>query len=197
MTSPNTTYNLWGLDLSATLQGAGGVGGLLAVYSPLPLGEGEGGLALPCYDANGNITEYLSTNGTIAAHYEYSPFGEIVVQSGDLASTFTHRFSTKPWCPVAGLSEYLFRKYSPPMGRWLNRDPLGDHASPGARMRHGEIIARLAFAALVNLDISRNDHLDYDIRSIAVLNALCLWHPFSWCLCIDKRRTGIPWIEER
>ena len=121
-----TTYNLWGLDLSGTIQGAGGIGGLLAVYSPLTVGEGqsEGGTALPCYDANGNITEYLSTNGTIYAHYEYSPFGEIVIQSGALASTFTHRFSTKPWCAITGLSEYLFRKYSPCIGRWLNRDPI-------------------------------------------------------------------------
>ncbi len=29
---------VWGLDLSGSLQGAGGVGGLLAVISPLPLG---------------------------------------------------------------------------------------------------------------------------------------------------------------
>ena len=122
-----TTYNTWGLDLSVTLQGAGGVGGLLAVFSPLPLGEGqgEGSMAMPCYDANGNITEYLSTNGTIYAHYEYSPFGEIVIQSGALASTFTHRFSTKPWCAITGLSEYLFRKYSPSMGRWISRDQIG------------------------------------------------------------------------
>ena len=125
-----TTYNTWGLDLSGTHQGAGGVGGLLAVYSPLPLGEGqgegEGGLALPCYDGNGNITEYITTNGTITAHYEYSPFGELVVQSGDLADSFTHRFSTKPWCEVTWLSEYEYRKCSPSMGRWLSRDPIGE-----------------------------------------------------------------------
>jgi len=118
-------YNVWGLDLSQSLQGAGGVGGLLAVISPLPLGEGqgEGSMALACYDANGNITEYLSESGTIAAHYEYSPFGEIAVQTGSLASTFTHRFSTKPWCAVTGFSEYEYRKYCPSLGRWLSRDP--------------------------------------------------------------------------
>jgi RHS repeat-associated protein len=70
--------------------------------------------------------EYLTADGTLAAHYEYSPFGEIVVQSGDMADSFTHRFSTKPWCGVTGLSEYLFRKYSPGLGRWLSRDPIGE-----------------------------------------------------------------------
>jgi RHS repeat-associated protein len=73
-------------------------------------------------------TEYISTNGVTDSHYEYSPFGEIVVQLGELADSFNHRFSTKPWCEVTGLSEYLFRKYESGMGRWLNRDPLGETA---------------------------------------------------------------------
>ena len=53
--SVTTTYNIWGLDLSGSLQDAGGVGGLLAVI------QGRDGSPsrpfLPCYDANGNITE--------------------------------------------------------------------------------------------------------------------------------------------
>jgi RHS repeat-associated protein len=115
----SVTYNVWGLDLSGTMQGAGGIGGLLAVIR-------NGEPFFPCYDANGNITEYLDTNGVIVAHYEYDPFGEIVNQSGALAATFTHRFSTKPWCEVTGLSEYEYRKYSPRLGRWLSRDPILD-----------------------------------------------------------------------
>jgi len=117
----SVTCNVWGLDLSGTMQGAGGIGGLLAVIR-------DGEPFFPCYDANGNITEYLDTNGVIVAHYEYDPFGNIIIESCSLAATFTHRFSTKPWCEVTGLSEYLFRKYSPPMGRWLSRDPIGDVA---------------------------------------------------------------------
>ncbi len=114
-----TNAYVWGLDLSGSLQGAGGVGGLLTeVQNDVPY--------VAAFDANGNVTEYISTDGTIAAHYEYSPFGEIVIQSGDLADSFTHRFSTKPWCAVTGLSEYEFRKYSPSTGRWLSRDPIGE-----------------------------------------------------------------------
>lgn len=81
----------------------------------------------PCYDANGNITDYVATNGAVAAHYEYSPFGEIVVQSGDQSDAFTHRFSTKPWCEVTGMSEYELRMYSPVLGRWLSRDPIEEN----------------------------------------------------------------------
>ncbi|MDD2601071.1 MAG: RHS repeat-associated core domain-containing protein, partial [Kiritimatiellae bacterium] len=118
--SQNHTYTnsfVWGLDLSESLQEAGGVGGLLAEIQ-------DGTPYFSAFDANGNVTEYVSTNGNISAHYEYSPFGELTLQSGDLAASFTHRFSTKPWCAVTGLSEYELRKYKPRMGRWLSRDPI-------------------------------------------------------------------------
>ena len=131
--SATVTDNAWGLDLDGTLQGAGGVGGLLAVVrsdcvttnSSTP-NSSTPQLFFPTYDANGNVSEYVSTNGEVVAHYDYSPFGEILVQSGYLADTFTHRFSTKPWCQVTGLYEYQMRKYRPEIGRWMSRDPLDD-----------------------------------------------------------------------
>ena len=122
-----TNSYTWGLDLSGTLQGAGGVGGLLAVYtSPLPLGEGqgEGRTVFPFYDANGNVTEYIDASGTIRAHYAFDAFGNTISQSGDLASTFSHRFSTKYVDDEAGLYYYGYRYYAPEMGRWVNRDPI-------------------------------------------------------------------------
>src|SRR5690606_26390864 len=51
-----TNHFVWGLDLSSTLQGAGGVGGLLAEVK-----DGEPYFA--AFDANGNATEYIATNG--------------------------------------------------------------------------------------------------------------------------------------
>ena len=109
-----STYNIWGLDLDGTLQGCGGVGGLLAVCKP-------NGLHLAFYDANGNISEYVSQSGSISAHYEYSPFGAPLI-SQDLS--FTHQFSTKPYYQNFDACEYLFRQYSPTIGRWLNRDHI-------------------------------------------------------------------------
>ena len=108
------TYNIWGLDVDGTLQGAGGVDGLLAVIK-------NNNIYAPTYDANGNITAYISQDGTIAAQYKYSAFGEIISQSGE---SFTHRFSTKPYCTTTGLIEYQFRKYDSTLGRWLSRDPI-------------------------------------------------------------------------
>ena len=125
------TDNVWGLDIDGTLQGAGGVGGLLAVVrdnSSTP-NSSTHQLYFPTYDANGNISGYVSESGEIVAHYDYSPFGEPLVASGELATTFTHQFSTKPWCAVTGFSEYQMRKYNPAIGRWMSRDPIGEEGT--------------------------------------------------------------------
>jgi hypothetical protein len=95
----NTTHYVWGLDLSGSRQGAGGVGGLLAVVQ-------DSATYYAAFDGNGNVTEYVSSDGSIAAHYEYSPFGETVVQSGPLADDFAFRFSTKYWENEGGLYYY-------------------------------------------------------------------------------------------
>ena len=106
------TYNVWGLDLDWTLQGCGGVGGLLAVAK-------TNGIHIAFYDANGNISEYVSQSGSISAHYEYSPFGEPLVAQGD---TFTHQFSTKPYCSERGIIHFESRELSSIKGYWLSRD---------------------------------------------------------------------------
>ncbi|MDD2230904.1 MAG: hypothetical protein PHY48_16065 [Candidatus Cloacimonetes bacterium] len=114
---------VWGLDLSESLQGAGGVGGLLSVV------KNQADLSAKAYyaaaDANGNVTEYISANGTVEAHREYSAFGETLVSTGAMKDDFTHWWSTKPFDPVTGFSEYEYRKYLPPIGRWLSRDSIG------------------------------------------------------------------------
>ena len=119
----SANFYVWGLDLSGSLQGAGGVGGLLSVSV---IGGDDSGLFFPAFDGNGNVCEYTDAASAIVAHYEYSPFGETVVQSGDFANAFTFRFSTKYWEHGAKLYYYGYRFYSPNVGRWLGRDPLGE-----------------------------------------------------------------------
>jgi hypothetical protein len=45
----------WGLDLSGTMQGAGGVGGLLVMRWVSDAGQPD---YFPTYDGNGNVSEY-------------------------------------------------------------------------------------------------------------------------------------------
>ena len=112
-----TNSYVWGKDLSGTMQGAGGIGGLLAVK------QGNAWY-FPLSDANGNITGYIDEQGTLVAEYTYDAFGGTIAQSGSMADTFMHRFSTKYYDSETGLYYYGYRFYSPYFHRWLNRDPI-------------------------------------------------------------------------
>ena len=82
----------------------------------------DDGLYLPVYDVNGNINGYVNASGAIAAKYEYSPFGEIISQTGGMADEFMFRFSSKYFEKEAGLYNYGYRYLW--RDRWLNRDPI-------------------------------------------------------------------------
>jgi RHS repeat-associated protein len=111
---------LWGTDLSGTPQGAGGVAGLL---SESLISNPQSPIYYPTYDGNGNISEYLTATGTLAAHFEYDPFGNTVVNT-DTGNLFPYRFSTKPRDQETGLHYYGYRYYDPMTGRWPSRDPI-------------------------------------------------------------------------
>jgi RHS repeat-associated protein len=125
-TQPNyaliRTYE-WGNDLSGTVQGVGGVGGLLEVsYFGSTVTN-----CFPAYDGNGNImTLANAANGTSVANYDYGPFGEVVRSTGPMAKANPMRFSTKYADDESDLLYYGYRFYKPSTGTWLNRDPLGD-----------------------------------------------------------------------
>jgi hypothetical protein len=91
----------WGLDLSGTLQGAGGIGGLLR------LDDTDDVYFYTC-DANGNISELIDDSGNTDAHYEYTPFGSQVVATGPCAAGNPFRFSTKYHEEEIGLYYYGF-----------------------------------------------------------------------------------------
>jgi RHS repeat-associated protein len=112
-----------GNDLSGSLQGAGGIGGLLARSEMSNLQSPH---AYYHADGNGNVTAMVDTNGILVARYQYGPYGNLLGMSGPLAEANVYRFSSKEWCANAGLYYYGFRYYEPNLQRWLNRDPLGE-----------------------------------------------------------------------
>jgi RHS repeat-associated protein len=115
-----TNHYVWGLDLSGSMQGAGGIGGLLATIE-------DGEAYFNCFDANGNLSDYVDTNGAIVAHYEYDAFGQTTVKTGTLADANPYRFSTKYLDEKPNLYYYGYRYYSPETGRWVNRDPIEEY----------------------------------------------------------------------
>ena len=115
----------WGKDLSGSLQGAGGVGGLL--YLTVSNSNSQLELYIPCYDNNGNITKYIDANGGVVASYTYDAFGKLIAKSGPLADFFRHRFSTKYFDAESNLYYYGYRFYHSILMRWLNRDPIEEN----------------------------------------------------------------------
>lgn len=107
----------WGPDLSGTLDGAGGVGGLLAVSF-------NGSFYFPVYDNNGNVMKYVDESGAIVAAYVHDDFGALIAQMGDLEDSLAFGFSTKYLDREVGLIAYQFRYCCPGNGYWLNRDPV-------------------------------------------------------------------------
>ena len=112
----------WGTDLSGTMQGAGGVGGLksLTVHTGT-----NASIYFYAYDGNGNVMALVNAaNGGKATEYEYGPCGELLRASGPLAVLNSFRFSTKFCDEESGFCNYGYRYYDPNTGRWPNRDPI-------------------------------------------------------------------------
>ncbi len=114
------TYT-WGLDLSGTMDGAGGVGGLLEVtyYGAQTTN------CLAAYDGNGNVAALINTaDGKVLAQYDYGPFGEVIRATGPMAKANPFRFSTKYQDDESDFVYYGYRSYNPSTGRWLSRDQI-------------------------------------------------------------------------
>jgi len=127
--TPMVTYKR-GRDLSGTLDGAGGIGGLLARSH----GYSAGNWTYHNFyhaDGNGNVTALVNSAGTLQASYIYDPYGRCLTGSGIIASANVMRFSSKPWVAFAGsttsgLYYYGYRFYDPYLQRWMNRDPINE-----------------------------------------------------------------------
>ncbi len=129
--TPTVSYTR-GNDLSGSLEGAGGIGGLLGRSSGYSSGNW---ISHASYfaDANGNVTYLLNSSQTMVASYRYDPFGNTISSSGLLAGANVYRFSSKEIHVNSGMYYYLYRFYDPNVQRWINRDPL---AEPGFETLH-------------------------------------------------------------
>ena len=121
---------LWGLDLSHSPQGAGGIGGLLSIRperTDSKKGKNQQDLIqqIPFYDGRGNIVGLASgESGELTAHYTYGPFGELLSSTGPESFNNLFRYSSKYTDIESGLSYFGYRYYGPLTGRWFSRDPI-------------------------------------------------------------------------
>jgi len=120
---PKLTYTR-GKDLSGSLEGAGGIEGLLALTDhSSSLAPSASSLFFHA-DGNGNITALVDTNQNVVARYLYDPFGNTLSATGPKAALNKYRFSSKEWHAASGMVYYGYRYYIPELQRWPNRDPL-------------------------------------------------------------------------
>ncbi|HPY32159.1 MAG TPA: RHS repeat-associated core domain-containing protein [Verrucomicrobiota bacterium] len=155
----------WGMDASGSLQGAGGVGGLLSmtIHSGI-----NAGTYFYCYDGNHNVTTLVNaTNGAVEAVYDYDPFLGILRATGRLAFINPFVGSTKFCDWETGMLYYGYRYYDPDTGCWLSRDPIGE--SGGLNLYAG-------------LDCDAVNNTDY-------LGQACrVWYK---CLLVDQKVKGV------
>jgi RHS repeat-associated protein len=120
-----------GPDASGTLEGAGGARGVLAV-----LKDASSWKAVAA-DTLGNVLALAGTSGDFTRR-TFDPWGNPLTRdaAGNLrASTLSERRADYDALPLAwasqevdpdtGLTHYHFREYSPSLGGWLTRDPIG------------------------------------------------------------------------
>ena len=118
---------LRGIDMSGSIQGAGGVGGVLAVKAgtSAQCDNMANTTHFTCYDGNGNVMALVNAaTGAESARYEYGPFAEPLRIIGPMAKLNPIRFSTQYHDDYTGDDKYLFRDLRD--GRWPNRDPIGE-----------------------------------------------------------------------
>jgi len=148
-----------GKDLSGSLEGAGGIGGLLAFSQLSTLTPQH---AYYHADGNGNVTMLINSLQVGVAKYLYDPSGNAISSAGALAEANLYRFSSKEIHAGAGLSCYLHRWYDPAVSRWLNRDA------------HGEEGGLNLYAFVANDPIAAFDPFGLDTCIVYAGNLICI-----------------------
>ncbi len=111
-----------GNDLSGSLQGAGGIGGLLAMT------ESSGTSSFYHSDGNGNVMLLINSYQIPVAKYLYDPFGKPLADGGPKAFVNPIWFSSELYDPDTGFTHFPRRVYVSTLQRFTNRDPLGESA---------------------------------------------------------------------
>ncbi|PIE74498.1 MAG: hypothetical protein CSA18_04770 [Deltaproteobacteria bacterium] len=172
---------LWGLDISRSLHGAGGIGGLLAIYD-----HSTSEIYYFLYDAKENVSQLINSETIeIVAHYEYDAFGNIIFSYGTYADENPFRWSTKYYDAETGLYYYGKRYYSPSMGRWASRDPIEEEDGQNLYVmlrnnpvNHWDFIGLLVFGAY-DIDSKNLVITDEDTHETIVLCAESGGNPFG------------------
>jgi RHS repeat-associated protein len=130
-------YNGWSNEVVAEFNGTGN---LTKYYTWSPTGEllsitdyqttgtptyytvrNAHGDIVQLTDVNGNI---MDSNGNIYGSYTYDAWGNIVSQTGTVASVNPYRYAGYRYDEATGLYYLMARYYDPEVGRFISKDPV-------------------------------------------------------------------------
>ena len=146
--TPVRTYS-WGMDVSGSVGGAAGIGGLESIRTHDTTTGAIDETYWVVYDEHGNVTGLaLTSDGReLVASFKYTPSGRFLgvdetsssMTMSEVTSICPFLFSTKYHDEETGLSYYGHRYYNPTTGRWLNRDPIAEAGGLNLYRKHDGI----------------------------------------------------------
>ena len=75
-------------------------------------------------DQLGSVRQLVDTSGSVAAQYDYDPYGNPTTVTGTAVSDIG--YAGYFYHPASGLEFAQYRAYDPTHARWLNRDPIAE-----------------------------------------------------------------------
>ena len=76
-------------------------------------------------DHLGSVRELVDTSGNLIAQYNYSPYGVVTKVAGVSGIDSDFQYAGYYYHAPTGLNLTMYRAYSPSLGRFLTRDPIG------------------------------------------------------------------------
>ena len=150
------------------------------------------------HDGNKNVSDIISCKAEqgVVAHYEYSPFGAVVEQSGAIYELNPIRFSSEYADETLGLINYNFRHYNTLIGRWVNRDLVEELGGVNIYcFVYNDPLIRWDYIGLLDSDlqdyVKRN--FSTEIKAFASVGGgitLLLTHESGKHCCVDGSHAG-------
>ena len=131
------------------------------------------------HDGNKNVSDVIAADGSMAAHYEYSPFGAVITQRGESAASNPWRFSSEYAEDDTATVYYNYRHYEPVAGRWLQRDPIQMCVSARSFLRSSVDMARFDLLWKTMYTITQNNTVSGYDR----LGLYWTFSPVTWNEC--------------
>jgi RHS repeat-associated protein len=75
------------------------------------------------HDGLGSVTEITDSTGAVVENYTYDVYGQPSITTSLIGNPY--RFTGREYDEESGLYHYRARAYSPTLGRFLQRDPIG------------------------------------------------------------------------